>query len=78
MDRQDDFRRWSDAFVRPAITPDEQLASMGQLQAFAASMQQLVAERRQNPRDSSAAWYACRWPGARRKGSSAKTRELFG
>jgi cytochrome P450 len=50
-DRQEDFRSWSDAFVRPAITPDEQLASMGQLQAFAAYMQQLVAERRQNPRD---------------------------
>ncbi len=51
MDRQEDFRSWSDAFVRPALTPDEQLASMGQLQAFAVYMQQLVAERRQNPRD---------------------------
>jgi cytochrome P450 len=51
VDRQEDFRSWSDAFVRPAITPDEQLASMRQLQAFAAYMQQLVAERRQNPRD---------------------------
>src|SRR5262245_1007782 len=51
MDRQEDFRRWSDAFVRPAITQDEQLASMSLLQAFAAYMQQLVAERRQNPRD---------------------------
>jgi cytochrome P450 len=50
-DRQDNFRTWSDAFVRPAITPEEQMASMGQLQAFASYMQQLVAERRQNPRD---------------------------
>jgi cytochrome P450 len=51
LDRQDDFRRWSDAFVRPTITPEQQAAAMGQLQAFAAYMQQLVAERRQNPRD---------------------------
>lgn len=50
-DRQEDFRNWSDAFVRPALTLDEQLASFGLLQAFAAYMQQLVAERRQNPRD---------------------------
>ena len=50
-DRQDDFRRWSDAFVRPTITPDQQQAAMIQLQAFALYMQQLVAERRQNPRD---------------------------
>lgn len=50
-DRQEDFRRWSDAFVTPAITPEEQRASLGQLQAFAAYMQQLVAERRRGPRD---------------------------
>jgi cytochrome P450 len=51
IERQDDFRRWSDAFVRPAITPDQQLASMSQLQAFAIYMQQLVAERRKSPQE---------------------------
>jgi cytochrome P450 len=51
LDRQDDFRIWSDAFVRPAITPEQQQASMGLLVAFAGYMQQLVAERRQTPRD---------------------------
>jgi cytochrome P450 len=50
-DRQDDFRIWSDAFVRPTLTPAEWQASLTLLQAFAAYMAQLVAERRQAPRD---------------------------
>ena len=47
--RQDDFRIWSNAFVRPALTPAEQAESMRLLQEFGVYMQQLVAERRQEP-----------------------------
>lgn len=49
VERQDDFRRWSNAFVRPQMTAEQQEEAMGQLQAFAAYMQQLVAARREAP-----------------------------
>lgn len=49
VERQDDFRRWSNAFVRPAVTAEEQAALVPELQAFAAYMQQLVAARREAP-----------------------------
>jgi cytochrome P450 len=50
-ERRDDFRIWSDAFVQPAMTAEEQQRAMGLLGAFAAYMGELVAERRQAPRD---------------------------
>lgn len=49
--KQQEFREWSDAFVRPAMTLEEQQQAEGQLRAFAMYMQELVAERRQSPRD---------------------------
>ena len=49
--RRDDFRTWSNAFVRPALTPDEQAETMRLLQEFGAYAQQLVAERRLAPGD---------------------------
>jgi cytochrome P450 len=49
LDNQNQFRIWSNAFVRPAITPEEQQAAMSLLLEFANYMQQLVAERRQQP-----------------------------
>ena len=49
LDNQNQFRIWSNAFVRPAITPEEQQAAMSLLLEFANYMQQLVAERRRQP-----------------------------
>jgi len=49
LDNQNQFRIWSNAFVRPAITPQEQQESVQLLGAFAGYMQQLVAERRRQP-----------------------------
>ncbi len=46
---RDAFRAWSDAFVRPAISPAEQQAAFQQLGAFAMYIRNLVKERRQNP-----------------------------
>jgi cytochrome P450 len=51
LDRQDDFRTWSDAFVRPVLTEQEGQQMRALLTAFASYMMQLVAERRQSPRD---------------------------
>jgi cytochrome P450 len=50
-DRRRDFRIWSDAFVRPTMTPEEWAESATLLRAFAAYMAELVAERRQAPRE---------------------------
>lgn len=49
LDNQNQFRIWSNAFVRPALTPEEQQESMQLLGEFAGYMQQLVAERRRQP-----------------------------
>ena len=49
VERQDDFRRWSNALVRPQLTPDEQAEGLRLLQEFGATMQQLVAARREAP-----------------------------
>jgi cytochrome P450 len=51
LDNQNQFRIWSNAFVRPAITDEEQQEAFGLLQEFAAYMQKLVAERRLRPGD---------------------------
>ena len=49
LDNQNQFRTWSNAFVRPALTPEEQQESLRLLLEFAGYMQQLVAERRHQP-----------------------------
>ena len=49
LENQNQFRLWSNAFVSPAITEEEQQDAFLLLQEFAAYMQKLVAERRQNP-----------------------------
>lgn len=49
LDNQNQFRIWSNAFVRPAITPDQQQEAMRLLLEFAGYMQILVAERRRQP-----------------------------
>lgn len=49
LDNQNQFRIWSNAFVRPALTPEEQQEAMRLLLEFAGYMQQLVAERRRQP-----------------------------
>lgn len=51
LHNQNQFRIWSNAFVRPAITEEEQQSAFLLLQEFAAYMQKLVADRRQSPRD---------------------------
>ena len=51
LHNQNQFRTWSNAFVRPAITEEEQKAAFLLLQEFAAYMQNLVADRRLHPQD---------------------------
>ena len=51
IDNQNQFRKWSNAFVRPTITAEEQREAFGLLQEFAAYMQKLVADRRLHPGD---------------------------
>jgi len=51
LHNQNQFRIWSNAFVRPAITDEEQQAAFLLLQDFAAYMQNLVADRRLHPGD---------------------------
>lgn len=54
LDNQENFRIWSNAYVqynRPGKTPEAQQEEAALMQAFGAYMQQLVAERRQTPRD---------------------------
>ena len=51
LDNQNQFRLWSNAFVRPAITDEDQKEAFLLLQEFAAYMQKLVADRRQRPAD---------------------------
>ena len=49
LDNQEQFRIWSNAFVRPALTPEEQQEALRLLLEFAGYMQELVAERRRQP-----------------------------
>ena len=49
VERQDDFRRWSNALVSPQLTEEEQAEGLRLLQEFGAYMQQLVAARREAP-----------------------------
>jgi cytochrome P450 len=49
LDNQNQFRIWSNAFVRPALIAEEQQEAMRLLMEFAMYMQQLVAERRRQP-----------------------------
>lgn len=51
LENQNQFRIWSNAFVRPAITDGEQKEAFQLLQAFVGYMQKLVADRRQHPGD---------------------------
>jgi cytochrome P450 len=51
LHNQNQFRIWSNAFVRPAITEEEQKETFGLLQEFVGYMQKLVAERRLHPGD---------------------------
>ncbi len=51
LQNQNQFRTWSNAFVRPAIGEAEQQAAFLLLQEFAAYMQSLVADRRAHPGD---------------------------
>ncbi len=49
-DRQK-FRAWSDVFVRPAITEEQQSQFLQMAVSFVGYLQALFAERKQNPRD---------------------------
>ena len=49
LDNQENFRIWSNAIMRPALTPEAQQEALGMMQQFGQYMQQLVAERRQSP-----------------------------
>jgi len=51
LENQNQFRIWSNAFVRPAITEEEQKETFVLLQEFAMYMQKLVGERKQHPGD---------------------------
>lgn len=51
LDRQDNFRLWSNVFVSPALTAAAQQEYMHLMQEFATYMQALVTERRQRPGD---------------------------
>jgi cytochrome P450 len=73
-DQQEDFRRWSDAFVRPVLTEAEAVASARELRAFAGYMQQLVAERRRAPRED----LISRLIQAEEQGDRLSESELFG
>src|SRR5512146_383040 len=49
LENQNQFRTWSNAFVTPAITAEQQQKALPLLLEFANFMQQLVAERRHQP-----------------------------
>jgi cytochrome P450 len=49
IERQDDFRRWSNVVITPALTPEAQAESARLLGEFVVFMQELVAERRGHP-----------------------------
>jgi cytochrome P450 len=51
VEDQDKFRRWSDEFVTPAITPEAQQRFFQEMQAFIAYLSALFEARRQQPRD---------------------------
>jgi len=51
LDNQNQFRIWSNAFVRPTITDEEEKEAFILLQQFAGYMQTLVADRRMHPGD---------------------------
>jgi cytochrome P450 len=48
---RDQFREWSDAFVRPAFSPEEQAAFMQSMVEFVQYLQALFEERRAEPGD---------------------------
>jgi cytochrome P450 len=48
---RDRFREWSNAFVTPALTPEEMQRSAQLLMAFVAYLREFFAERRQHPQD---------------------------
>jgi cytochrome P450 len=50
-ERQDDFRVWSDACVRPALTEEALRVARALLTAFAVFMYHLVVEPRRHPQD---------------------------
>ncbi len=49
LENQNQFRTWSNAFVSPAVTDEQQQEAIPLLLEFAAYMQQLVAQRRRQP-----------------------------
>src|SRR5438045_6425428 len=46
---RDQFREWSDAFVRPALEPDEQARTLQSMAEFVRYLQQLFETRRSEP-----------------------------
>ena len=50
-DDRNKFRKWSDIFVRPAFTPDEQNRFLQMAMEFVGYLQALFEERRLNPKD---------------------------
>ena len=51
VEDQEKFRRWSDVFVTPALTPEAQQQFSQEMQDFITYLSQLFADRRQQPRD---------------------------
>jgi len=70
---QDRFRRWSDVFVTPAITPEAQQKFFQQMQDFVTYLSQLFADRRQQPRDDLISGLLA----AEEAGDRLSTNELF-
>jgi len=52
---RDQFREWSDAFVRPALTPEEQASFMQSMVEFVTYLQALFEARRSEPARTSSA-----------------------
>jgi len=48
---REQFREWSDAFVRPALTPEDQARTMQSMAQFVAYLHALFETRRAEPRD---------------------------
>lgn len=51
VEDRNQFRSWSDIFVRPAITPEAQAAYLQMVMAFVGYLQALFAARRRAPKD---------------------------
>jgi cytochrome P450 len=49
--RRDDFRRWSNAVLAPAVTPEAQQEALRLMQEFLGFVQEMVAQRRAQPTD---------------------------